>query len=276
MELAMVNDLMLGINDARISVHDRGLFFGDGVYEAVALCRGRIFALDQHLQRFERSLAELDMLEKVDLSVIRVRINRAVEESQMADALIYFHITRGRAPRSHNYRDDYHPNFLLTVRTPPPLAPEQAAGITHPDWRWKRCDIKSLNLLANVMAKHAAVKAGAYEALLVDEKGLITEATSSSAFMIKDHTLKTAPLTANILPGITRELLFNWAEQLSLSVREESFTPAQALAADELMVVGTTSLVTAITQLDGQSIADGNRGPFTAKLRDRLLQEMRG
>ncbi len=276
MELAMVNDLMLGIDDARISVHDRGLFFGDGVYEALALCRGRIFALDKHLQRFKRSLGELDMLKKVDLSVIRERINRAVEESQMTDALIYFHITRGRAPRSHNYQADYHPNFLLTVRTPPSSAPEQAAGITHPDWRWKRCDIKSLNLLANVMAKHTAVKADAYEALLVDEKGLLTEATSSSAFIVKNHTLKTAPLTANILPGITRELMFNWAKELSLQVSEESFTPEQASAADELMVVGTSSLVTAITRLDGQPIADGNRGPFTAKLRERLLQEMRG
>ena len=276
MELAMVNDLIVPLEEARISVHDRGLFFGDGVYEVVMYWKGRLFAMARHMQRLENSLREMDMLDRVDLAQIEDRVNRAVVEAEMPNAMLYFHITRGKGQRAHDWVDDWQPSFLLTVRKPYAHPPEAARAITHPDWRWKRCDIKSLNLLANVLAKKAASRAGAFEAILVDDQQLITEASLHSVMLVRDGVLQTAPLTANILPSITRAMLLERADKVGLQVREESFTVEQARAAEELMIVGTTVKVTGITHLDDQPIADGKEGPYTKRLRDILTEMMEG
>jgi len=276
MELAMVNDLIVGLTDARISAHDRGLFFGDGVYEVVMYWKGRLFAMARHLQRLENGLRKMEMLDRVDLAQVEERVNRAAQEARMSEAMVYFHLTRGRSQRAHDWPDDWQPNFFLTVRNPPPEAPEAASAITHPDWRWKRCDIKSLNLLANVLAKNAATKAGAFEAILVDDQELVTEASLHTVALVRDHRLQTAPLTANILPSITRGLILERAEEAGLQVREESFTVKEALAADELMIIGTTVKVVGITHLDDKKIADGKIGPYTRRLRDIVTEMMEG
>ncbi|MFC1782807.1 aminotransferase class IV [Planctomycetota bacterium] len=276
MELAMVNDLIVGLNDVRINAHDRGLFFGDGVYEVVLYWKGRLFAMARHLQRLEEGLRKMEMLDKVDLAQIEERVNRAVEEANMPEAMVYFHLTRGRGLRGHDWAKDWQPNFLLTVRNPPPAPPETATAITHPDWRWKRCDIKSLNLLANVLAKNAATRAHAFEAILVDDNQLVTEASLHTVLLVRDGVLQTAPLTANILPSITRGLILERAEEAGLQVREESFTVDEALAADELMIAGTTVKLVGITQLDDKKIADGKIGPYTRRLRDIITEMMEG
>jgi len=273
MELAMVDDVIVPIAEAQISAHDRSVYFGDGVYEAVRYCNGKLFAIDWHIDRLTNSLRKMDMLDKVDLELVRRRVDRALAQADIAEAVVYFQITRGRALRSHDYDDDWQPGFLLTVRQFTRQA-DRATAVTHPDWRWKRCDIKSLNLLANVLAKHAAVKAGAYDAILVDENGLVTEATSSSVLMVKDGVLLTAPLTANILPGITRALVLEWADKVGLQRCEESFTVGEALAADELMAAGTATEVMGITQLNGKKIADGKPGSFTRRFRELLIETM--
>jgi len=278
MELAMVDDRIVPIDEAMINAHDRGVYFGDGVYEVLRCCGGRLFELERHLARLQNSLREMDMLDKVDIGVIKSRIIQAVEQAEIADAIIYFHITRGSAVRTHNYDDNFKPGFFLTVRPGPSQSVDQpaAGAITHPDWRWKRCDIKSLNLLANVMAKHTAVKAGAYEAILVDQDGLITEATSSSVLIVRAGVLQTAPLSANILPGITRGLLLEWAGDVGLATLEKSFTVAEAFEADELILTGTGTEVMAVTQLDNQPVADSRPGPYTIQLQKKLKQAMIG
>ena len=225
------------------------------------------------MARLRNSLTQTDMLKKTDLNLIIRRVERAIDQAAIDDAVVYFHITRGSALRSHDYNDNWTPNFLLTVR-PFHRRDIAAKAITHPDWRWQRCDIKSLNLLANIMAQHTARKKGAYEALLVDSNNLITEATSSSVMIIKDNLMQTAPLTANILPGITRALLLEWARSLGLKTAEQSFTVSQALNADELLITGTGTEVMAITHLDEKPIANGQPGTYTKKLRDLLYQEM--
>jgi D-alanine transaminase len=275
MELAMINDTVVDIEAAKISAHDRGVLFGDGVYEVIRCCNGRLFEMEAHMARLQHSLTEMDMLAKVDLKQIRGRVEQALEQSKLTDAKVYFHITRGSGIRSHDYGDDWQPEFLLTVRKVGGERTDTARAIIHPDWRWKRCDIKSLNLLANVMAKHAASKAGAYEAILVDEKGLITEATSSSVLMVKEGALWTAPLTANVLPGITRALLLNWAKDFGLEPREESFDLVDLKNAEELMITGTGTEVMGITQVDSQRIGDGKMGHYTKKFQDRLVAAMR-
>jgi len=270
MELAMVNDLIVPIEEARIDAHDRGLYFGDGVYEVIAGRGGKLFALERHLQRLEYSLREMQMLAKVDMAQIRQRVEKSFGEAGISDAKVYFHLTRGRALRSHEYAEDWQPNFLLTVQELNRSQAALAKVITHPDWRWKRCDIKSLNLLANVLAKNAAKQAGAVEAILVDENGMVTEGTSMSVLLIEGRELRTAPLGANILAGITRALLLEWAGDFGLEVREESFTVSEAQQGDELFLTGTTTGVMAISHLDGKTIADGKAGAYTPQFRQRL------
>ncbi|OQA00146.1 MAG: D-alanine aminotransferase [Planctomycetes bacterium ADurb.Bin412] len=275
MELAMINDTVVDMDQAKVSAHDRGLLFGDGVYEVIRFCNGKLFEMEAHMSRFEHSLREMDMLSQVDLAVIRNRVDRALDQSKLRDAKIYFHVTRGSSPRAHDYNNSWQPEFLLTVRAVKDHHHQETGrAIIHPDWRWKRCDIKSLNLLANVLAKHAATKAGAYEAILVDEKGMITEATSSSVLMVKDGALWSAPLQANILPGITRSLLLKWAEDLGLEPQEESFSLVDLKNAEELMITGTGTEVMGITQLDGQTIGNGKLGNYTKQFQKKLVAAM--
>ena len=270
----MVNDSIVPLEDAQISAHDRGFYFGDGVYETIACCRERLFAKEPHFERLENSLRMMDMLDKVDINLIKQRVDRAVKEAQIDEGVVYFHITRGSSLRSHDYKDDWQPNFFLTVRARNKHSLETIRAITHPDWRWKRCDIKSLNLLANILARHAAAKAGAYEAILVDEDSLVTEGTSTSVFLVKDDVLKTAPLSANILPSVTRDLMLGWAREMGLKVQERSFTVAEAINADELLIAGTITQVAGITVLDDKTIGNGKLGPHTTELRSRLSQEI--
>ncbi len=275
MEIAMIDDAIVPIEEAMISAHDRSIYFGDGVYEVVRLYDGRVFAMDEHMARFENSLRGVDMLEKVDLGLIRERVSRAIEEAGFGNALVYFHVTRGAAWRTHDYGPDWQPGFLLTVRQ---YHERQITGkaITHPDWRWKRCDIKSLNLLANVMAKHAATRKGAYEAILVDENGWALEATSSSLLIVKDGILKTAPLTANILAGITRACMLKWADKVGLEVREELFGVDEMVAADEVLITGTGNEVMSLTHIDEMQIGEGQFGPAAQGFKELLVKAMRG
>ncbi|MCH9022163.1 MAG: aminotransferase class IV, partial [Planctomycetes bacterium] len=266
MELAMVDDQIVPINQARISCQDRAVYYGDGVYEVLRLCNGKLFALQEHLIRFRYSLGEMEMVDKVDMELIGDRINHAVDESKLEEALVYFQISRGTAPRSLDFGDHWKPGFLLTVREMPTDRSETTQAITHPDWRWRRCDIKSLNLLGNVLAKRAATKQGVGEAILVDETGNVTEATGSSVMIVKDNELRTAPLSPKILGGITRRLILQEAPKIGLTVREKSFTPTDALAADEVLMTGTTSQVTAVTHLDRKKIAHGKTGTSTKKI----------
>ena len=274
MELAMVDDQIVPINQARISCQDRAVYYGDGVYEVLRLCHGKLFALQEHLIRLQYSLGEMEMLDKVDMELIGARVNHAVDESKLEEALVYFQISRGTAPRSLDFGDHWKPGFLLTICEMPTTRRETIQAITHPDWRWRRCDIKSLNLLANVLAKRAATKQGVGEAFLVDETQTITEATGSSVMIVKDHELWTAPLSPKILGGITRRLILQEAPKIGLTVREKSFTPTEALAADEVLITGTTTQVTAVTHLDRKKIAHGKTGPYTKKLHERLLEAM--
>jgi D-alanine transaminase len=276
MELAMIGDQIVPSEDAQISAHDRSIYFGDGVYEAVYVCNGRIFAMDRHMDRLRNSLQEMDMLQKVDLDLIRQRVDRAIAEAKFDNAFVYFQITRGQAPRQHDYKDDWQPGFLLTLREKTAVTLSQATAITHPDWRWRRCDIKSLCLLPNALAAHAAAKAGAYEAILVEENGLVTEGASNSALIVSNGALQTAPLTANVLPGITRAQLLEWAPLVGLEVREESFTVAETMAAEELIISGTSGWLVAITHLDGRQIGDGKSGRYIKKLAGILDDALQG
>ncbi|MGB2807900.1 MAG: aminotransferase class IV [Sedimentisphaerales bacterium] len=273
MQLAMIQDKIVSVDELEPIYLDRGIYFGDGVYEVVRSYNDRIFALEDHLQRFANSLAGIN-IERVDINLIRARVHKAFEAAGISNARIYFHITRGSAAREHDWNSNLKPNFFLTVTEAPDDKEEKSKGIavsTHPDWRWKRCDIKSLNLLPNVLARHDAVQKGCVEAIFVDEAGLITEGAASTFFTINGQTMQTAPLTANILPSITRIFAIKAGKNIGLEIIEKSFTPQQACDSDELFIAVTTKDIVPVVKFDGKTIGDGKPGKYT-KL---LIEEFR-
>ena len=274
MKLAMLNDRIVPMEELDPVYFDRGLYFGDGVYEVLRSYNGKLFALSEHLERFARSLREV-RINSIDVEQIGRRVEQAFIGAGLSDAKIYFHVTRGSAPRNHVWNADLQPTFFLTVSEVPDSTMEKAQGIavsTHPDWRWKRCDIKSLNLLANVLARQDAAEKGYDEAVLVNDAGLITEGAGSAFFAIIGQTLQTAPLTANVLPSITRKYVIKAAQNIGLDVCEQCLTPAQAAAADELFIAVTTKDIVPVVKFDETTINDGVPGPQTGALAEAFLK----
>jgi D-alanine transaminase len=252
---------------------DRGIFFGDGVYEVIRSYNGKIFALEEHMQRFANSLTAIG-ISSVDLDQIRNRVRKASDAAGISNAKIYFHITRGSALRNHVCDADLEPNFFLTVTESEDDSEAKTKGIavsTHPDWRWKRCEIKSLNLLANVLARQEAVNKGCAEAILVDEAGFITEGAVSAFFAILGRTLQTTALTVNILPSITRKFVIRAGKNIGLKTMEKSLTPQQASGADELFIASTTNDIIPVVEFDGRLIGDGRPGKYTKLLTQEFL-----
>ena len=268
MQVAMIQDKIVPAEQLEPVYLDRGIYFGDGVYEVLRSYNGKIFALEEHLQRFAHSLAAIEIT-RVDIDQIRSRIRMAFDAAHISNAKIYFHITRGSAPRDHNWDADLKPNFFLTVTELADDTEAKTKGIavsTHPDWRWKRCDIKSLNLLPNVLAHADAAGKGCAEAILVDEADLITEGAGSAFFAISAQALQTAPLTANILPSITRKFAIEAGKNIRLEIVEKSLTPQQASRADELFIAVTTKDIVPVVEFDGKLIGDGKPGKYTKLL----------
>jgi D-alanine transaminase len=273
MQIAMIQDKIVPITELEPVYLDRGIFFGDGVYEVVRSYDGRIFTLEEHLQRFANSLSAIE-ISGLDIDRIRSRILKSFDVAGISNARIYFHVTRGSELRKHLNNPDLEPIFFLTVTELEDNTQAKAKGIevsTHPDWRWKRCDIKSLNLLANVLARRDAAAKGCAEAILVDEAGLITEGASSAFFTISNQTLQTTALTANILPSITRQFVIKAGKNIGLETIEKSLTPQQASDADELFIASTTQDITPVVKFDGKIIGDGKPGKHTKLLTREFL-----
>jgi len=272
MQIAMIQEKICSFEDLAPAHLDRGIFFGDGVYEVVRSYEGKIFALEEHLQRFANSLNALE-INAVDINLVRSRIQKAFEQAQIPDAKIYFHITRGSQPRSHNFRRQLEPNFFLTITEISDDSEVKTNGVavsTHPDWRWKRCDIKSLNLLANVLARVNASKKGCDEAILVDEAGLITEGAGSAFFAVFGGKLQTAPLNVNILPSITRRYVIKAAGNIGLEIVEKSLTADRASTADELFIAVTTKDIVPVVKFDDKTIGSGRPGRLTRALMEQF------
>jgi D-alanine transaminase len=267
MQIAMIQDEIIPLSELDPVYLDRGTYFGDGVYEVVRSYDGKIFALDQHLARLARSLNEISIT-GVDIEQVRRRVEQAYETAAIANAKIYFHVTRGSQLRSHVGGRDLKPNFFLTVTELADDSEQKEHGVavcTYPDWRWKRCDIKSLNLLPNVLARMEAERRGCAEAILVDEAGFITEAAGSAFFAVlaSRRKLVTRPLGAELLASITRRFVMELAPVVGLTVAEQAMTPAEAQAADELFIAVTTMDIVPVVRFDGHNIGTGRPGKYT-------------
>ncbi|MEZ6065407.1 MAG: D-amino acid aminotransferase [Planctomycetaceae bacterium] len=275
--LANWNGELLPLDEVRVSVMDRSFLFGDAVYEAIRVYAGRPFLLAEHLDRLRRSLEKL----RIDADVDRFaeRLHTTLQHSGVQEGLIYMHISRGAAAvRTHYFPiASTTPNELIFVKelTREPYGDLHARGarvITYPDVRWKRCDIKSANLLGNVLASQAAVDAGCDEAILVADDGSITEGSHTSLFGVDDGAIITAPLEANVLPGITRSLVVRLAQEAGIEVREWMIDRDTITRLDEVFITGTTVDVLSVVEIDGETVGNGKPGPVTQRLRAAYLR----
>ena len=276
MSIALINNKIVPLAEGVVSANDRALYFGDGVYEVVRAYAGRLWLFDEHMARFRRSLSEVE-IDPGDLDAVRDKIVSTYQAGGIEHAVVYWHMSRGVATRSHGWDEPMTPSLLVTVRPFQPNAEALANGasaITQPDLRWKRCDIKTLNLLPNVMAKQRAHRAGCFEALFVTDDGVMTEGTSTSLFIVRNGELWTHPQQPCILPGITRRFVVAMAREAALAVHRETFTRDELLAADEVFLTGTGTEVTGLVRVDGHPIGTGLRGPVTARLHDLFTQRI--
>ncbi|MBX6312220.1 MAG: aminotransferase class IV [Isosphaeraceae bacterium] len=270
--LACLNGELMPADRATVSIWDRGFTFGDAVYEVCRLYAGRCWLEDEHMARLRRSLNEMGFV-GVDLNGLEQRMHRTISESGIEEGTVYLHITRGVAPRLHAFPDPavVPPTELIVVRPydDTTTAEKRAAGvavISHPDLRWKRCDVKSTNLLANVIANEAAQRAGAYEAILIDTDGQVTEATHSSVLWVRDGRLEGTPEGPGILPGTTRRFVQGLAPELGIPFVEAQITFGELLRAEEVLLAGTTIEVLPVVRVDGQPIGSGRPGAVAGRL----------
>jgi D-alanine transaminase len=258
--------------DAKISVLDRGFIFGDGVYEVWRVVDGRLFEHKRHDRRLRRGLEAIEIeVPAKEIDALMSIAQRLLEENDLGsgEAAFYVEITRGVAARTHAYPPAGTKPTIFAMMTrfevPHALRASGAKAITAPDVRWLRCDIKTVQLLPNCMAKQKAQAAGAVEAILVRD-GVVTEGTHSTVLGVKNGDLVTHPLGPLILPSVTREVLLEIAREQGVTVREQSFTLHDLFELDELFVAGTTTDVTPIVDVDGKRIGSGKPGAVTKAL----------
>lgn len=275
-EWAYLNGEFLPLEAARVPVEDRGYNFGDGVYEVIKFFGGKPFLMDRHRARLIRSAGELE-IPLPDLDGLFAAAMELVRRNNVPDGGIYLQVTRGVATRTHVYPDPLQPTVLILTRPLSFATPEQrergVEAVTLPDIRWGRCDIKTVNLLPNTMAKEQARRAGAFEAILVRD-GIVTEGASHNFFGVFDGVLWTHPADHHILPGITRGRTLELARQLGVPVREEAFPASRLSELAEAFVTGTGDLVVPVVRLNGHAVGAGAPGPITCRLRDAFLAEV--
>ena len=277
--LVYLNGEYLPRERALVPVDDRGFLFGDGVYEVTRALDGRVVDHDRHARRLARNLAELAIAPAgLDAASLREIAERVLAESGLGEghATVYLQVTRGSAPRTHHYPDPRHvpPTVYVSASRFTPLDAARATGvavITVPDLRWGRCDIKSINLLPNVMAKQAAVAAGAHEAVFVRDD-VVTEGGATNVFAVVDGVVRTHPQSTAVLPGITREIALELAHALGAPVREEALGVDELPASDELFLTSTTNDVMPVVTVDGRTVGDGAPGPLTRRIAEAFAR----
>jgi D-alanine transaminase len=271
--IAYVNGAYVPFAHAQIHIEDRGYQFADGVYEVVQVLGGRLIDETSHLARLERSLREMRIAAPVSRTSLRAILGEVVRRNRVGDGIIYIQITRGVAPRDHGFpRADVKPAIVITAKRLDmskyeAMRKKGVAVVTTPDLRWARCDIKSVSLLPNVLAKQMAREKGAFEAWLVDEGGFVREGSSTTAWIVtKDGQVRTRQLDHHILPGCTREVLLEVARAHQIRLEERAFTVAEALAASEAFLTAASIGVLPITRIDGSPVGNGDPGPVSRNL----------
>ncbi len=262
-------------SQATLDIEDRGALFADGVYEVVRYYAGRPLAVREHIDRLRGSLDAIQLPPPPQVDRLDAISDELLSRNGLTDAKLYWQVTRGSAPRDHAYPDRPTPTLLAIAYPQPPLDPSAqppaVRAILTEDLRWHLCSIKSLMLLPNVLAKNAALQAGAYEAIL-HRGGRVTEATATSVFVVREDQLWTHPADQWILDGITRRMLLDQARQAGMTALEQPFTTTQLLEADEVILCGTTNPVAGVVGVDDRMIGGGGVGPVTKRLHALLMR----
>jgi D-alanine transaminase len=263
------NGRYLPKDEVRLSPDDRGFVLGDGVYEVIRTYDGQLFALEGHLERLRRGLREL-AIEGVDVDGLGDVCRELLQRNGLGggDASLYLQVTRGAAPRTHFFPDPPVPATVFVQGGRFSLKGDPAKGIhaiTVPDIRWARCDIKTVQLLANCLANQRARSAGAQEALFVRDSAVL-EGSYSSLFFVLEGEVRTAPKNNYILPSITRDIVLDLCRTSGVPARESPVFTHELPRATESFVAGTTVEVMPIARIDGVAVGDGVPGPVTRKL----------
>lgn len=260
--------------DVNISPDDRGYYFGDGVYEVFRIYGGQLFEVERHMQRLERSASEIQLTLPYERAHMEDIMHRLLAESKLTTGNLYMQITRGEAIRAHAFPKAGQGVMLAycsEAERPVQAMSQGITAMTIEDIRWLRCDLKTLNLLPNVLAKQAAIDKGAEEAIM-HRNGTVTECSASNLMIVKDGTLMTHPANHLILHGVTRAVVLELARQADLDIAETPFTLDQLKAADEAFITGTTAEITPIIQIDGEPVGSGKPGTITRKLQQLFDQ----
>jgi D-alanine transaminase len=276
-KLVYVNGNYLPENNATVSVFDRGFVFGDGIYEVIPVVNHTLIDLDYFLDRITYSLDQLSLAWPCSKTELLDIAKELIKRNKLKEGSVYLQITRGVAPRNFPFPADTRPTLVAYTNQAAiidnPLATTGVDVVTVEELRWKRRDIKSLNLLAQCMAKQVAAAQGCYEAWMVED-GFVTEGASSSAFIVKNGTLITRPLSNSILPGIRRRVILELAISQSFEVEQRLFTVAEAIEADEAFLSSALTLVLPIRSIDGHEIGTHVPGTLTHQVRQMYLQQI--
>lgn len=271
--IAYVNGRYLPHGQAMVHIEDRALQLGDGIYEVTSVVGFRPVDEEAHLDRMERSVRALGIAMPMERAALKLVMRQVIARNRIADGLLYLQVTRGAVRRDHvPPSDPPRPTLILTMRAQDraALAARMRTGIavsTQPDIRWGRCDIKTVQLLPNLLAKQAAKAAGAFEAWLIDKDGLVTEGASTNAWIVDAAgTVITRDLSGAILPGVTRRIMLDAMAQAQVKVEQRPFTLAEALAAREAFISSATGAAIPVVAIDGKPVGDGKPGPLTQRI----------
>lgn len=280
--IAYVNGRFVPHREAAVHIEDRGYQLADAVYEVWAVMGGRLADAEGHFARLDRSLAELRIRPPMSRRALEMVLREAIRRNRVREGLVYLQVSRGVAPRDHAFpTDEVPPAVVITAKSLDREAVEARAAkgvgvVTVPENRWGRCDIKTVGLLPNALARQQAREAGAYEALYVDELGMVTEGAASNAWILdQEGVLRTRDTNANILRGITRRTLMDLIAEVGLPFQERPFTVEEARAAKEVFVTGAGALVLPVVSIDGHKVGDGAPGPVAMRLRRLYIERAR-
>ena len=266
---AYIKNKFVNFKNAQIHIEDRGLQFADSVYEVIAVLNGNLIDLDFHLKRLRYSLKQLDIKYTFNQKFFKKIFLNLLKKNKTLNGIIYLQITRGVQYREHKYENKLNPTLIIYSRNKKFNLPGKnfkgVNTITHEDLRWKRRDIKTVNLLPNIIAANKAKKMKAYEAILLQD-GKVTEGTSSNIWIIKKNNLITHPANTDILKGVTRTSILKIIKKTSLKLVEKSFSYKQLLDADEVFLTSSGSFITPILKIDKKKINNGKIGNITLKL----------
>lgn len=276
--ISYVNGRFIRHSHAAVHIEDRGYQFADAIYEVIAIVRGRMIDEELHFERLERSLRGIRMELPFSAAVFRIKVAELLRLNRVSGGALYLQVSRGVAPRTHMIPGEMQSSVVMTLRplrgVPADVVEKGVPIITVPDIRWQRPDIKSVALLPNVLAKDDAVQQNVYEAWLVNDEGIVTEGTSTNAWIVKDGRLITHPAVSAILNGVTRLALMKIATDLGIEIVEKPFSVAEAYSADEAFLSSTSAFLVPIVKIDDTAIGSGSPGPIATELLARYKDHL--